>query len=226
VSAPDTHERTDVTVSAETWQQVEDRLAGAPAGPRVGRSMVRRIVLIAVAVAVVAGAAAGWLGADYLPGLDLPQAGADLPDWTFFVILPLMIAGPVCWVTAFVRGGGRFQSAISEPTLGLPRADRRRIGRMTRGQQPADPRHRTALIALADRRLSQSTSEFWLALGWTPFAFAQLLLNWPTWFGLLYALLTVFFLATLLRIVRKRRQWRAFLQQTEPRAGTEPTPAS
>lgn len=186
--------------------------------------MVRRVIVIGVAV--VAAATAGWLGAAYLPGLDLPQSGTDLPDWTFFVILPLMIAGPVCWVIAIVRGGGKFQSAISDPTLGLPRADRRRIERMARGKQPADLQHRTALVMLAGRRLSRSTSTFWLALGWTPFAFAQLLLNWMTWFGLPYALLTVFFLAMLLWTVRTRRQWRAFLQETEPSAGAEPTPAS
>lgn len=224
MSVPDAQDAPAATVSDETWQQVEDRLAGAPAGPRVRRSMVRRIIVIGVAV--VAAATAGWLGASYLPGLDLPQAGADLPDWTFFVILPLMIAGPVCWVTAIVRGGGQFQSALSDPMLGLPRADRRRIERMARGQQPADPQHRTALVALAGRRLGQSTSAFWLALGWTPFAFAQFLLNWATLFGLLYALLTVFFLAMLLWTVSKRKQWRAFLQETEPRAGGEPAPAS
>jgi hypothetical protein len=224
VSVPAAQDATATTVSDESWQQVEDRLTGAPAGPRVRRSMVRRIIVIGVAV--VAAATAGWLGAAYLPGLSLPQAGADLPDWTFFVILPLMIAGPVCWVTAIVRGGGKFQSALSDPTLGLPRVDRRRIERMARGQQPADPQHLTALVALAGRRLSQSTSTFWLALGWAPFAFAQLLLNWMTWFGLLYALLAVFFLAMLVWTVSKRRQWRAFLQETEPRAGAEPAPAS
>ncbi|MBF4605953.1 hypothetical protein [Curtobacterium sp. VKM Ac-1393] len=224
MSVPAAHNATHATLSDETWQQLEDRLAGTPAGPRVRRSTVRRIIVIGVAV--VAAATAGWLGAVWLPGLDLPQSGADLPGWTFFAILPLMIAGPVCWVTAIVRGGGNLQSAISDPTLGLARADRRRIERMARGRQPADLQHRTALVALAGRRINRSTSTFWLALGWTPFAFAQFLLNWGTWFGLLYALLAVFFLAMLLWTVRKRRQWRAFLQETEPRAGAEPTPAS
>ncbi|WP_148058333.1 hypothetical protein [Curtobacterium sp. PhB78] len=203
---------------------MEDRLAGAPVEPRVRRSMVRRVIWIVLAV--VAAVAAGWLSAEHLPRFELPSTGSGLPDWAFFVIVPLMIVGPVCWVIAIVRGGGQFQSAISDPTFGLPRADRRRIERMARGQRPADPQHRTALVTLAGRRLSQSTSTFWLALGWTPFAFAQLLLNWMTWFGLLYALLTVFFFAMLLWTVRKRRQWRAFLQETEPRAGAEPAPGS
>lgn len=224
MSVPAAQNAIDATVSDETWQQVEDRLAGAPAGPRVHRSMARRVIWIVLAV--VAAVAAGWLSAEHLPRFELPSTGSDLPGWAFFVIVPLMIAGPVCWVTAIVRGGGKFQSAISDPTLGLPRADRRRIERMARGKQPADPQHRTALVMLAGRRLSRSTSTFWLALGWTPFAFAQLLLNRMTWFGLLYALLTVFFLAMLLWTVRTRRQWRAFLQETEPSAGAEPTPAS
>jgi hypothetical protein len=224
VSTPAPHEFAGATVSEETWQQVEDRLTGAPVGPRVRRSMVRRVIWIVLAV--VAAVAAGWLSAEHLPRFDLPSTGSGLPDWAFFVIVPLMIVGPVCWVTAIVRGGGKLQSAISDPTLGLPRADRRRIERMARGRQPANPQHRTALVALAGRRINQSTSTFWLALGWTPFSFAQLLLNWMTWFGLLYALLAVFFLAMLLGTVRKRRQWRAFLQETEPRAGAEPTSAS
>lgn len=212
------------TVPDEVWQQLADRLAGAPTPPSARRSMTRRIVIMVV-VLVLAGLA-GYVAAAHLPQFDLPEPDGDLPPWAVVIVAVGFVTGMACLVTAFVRGGGvgGLSGINSEPTAGLRRADRRRVERMARGRAPAPAERVRLLAAIVDRRLRQSTAGLWFTLGFTLFESAQSLLNWPSWPGILHGVVCAAMLVMLLVLVRYRQQWRAFLQENRPRAGAEPTP--
>jgi hypothetical protein len=80
--------------------------------------------------------------------------------------------------------------------------------------------------ALAVNRLQQSAVTVLLAPGFVLLWAANLFDHEWAPSSLLQVIASVFFVTVLALTLRYRKQWRAFLQETEPRAGAEPTPAS
>lgn len=221
---PAAQNTTDVRVSEETWSLVADNIAGRPR-PKALMNRQR------LAVGVVVGAGLCLVLGFILGGV----AGAQIDDltgemrsgWPSAVGSVLIAGALVAWVIVFVRylrqGAPR---AWSTPTNGVPRRERQWIDRMIRGRAAFPADHVEELRSIASNRLQQSAFTVVLAPGfvllWAANVFDR---EWsPS--SLLQIVASVFFVTVLALTLRYRKQWRAFLQETEPRAGAEPTPVS
>lgn len=224
MSVPAAQNATDARVSEETWSLVADNLAGRPRPKALmNRQRWAVVVVVGAGLCLVLGFILGGVAGAQIDDL----TGEMRSGWPSTVGSVLIAGALVAWVIGFVRylrqGAPR---AWSTPTSGVPRRERQWIDRMIRGRAAFPADHVEELRSIASNRLQQSAFTVVLAPGfvllWAANVFDR---EWsPS--SLLQIVASVFFVTVLALTLRYRKQWRAFLQETEPRAGAEPTPVS
>ncbi|WP_182066173.1 hypothetical protein [Curtobacterium sp. ME12] len=214
----------DVRVSEETWSLVADNIAGRPRPKvRMNRQRWAVVVVVSAGLCMVLGFVFGGVAGAHVDDL----TGEMRSGWPSTVGSVLTAGALVAWVIGFVRylRQGAPQ-AWSTPTSGVPRRERQWIDRMIQGRAAFPADHVEELRSIADNRLQQSAFTVVLAPGFVLLWAANLFDHEWAPSSLLQIVASVFFVTVLVLTLRYRKQWRAFLQETEPRAGAEPTPAS
>lgn len=221
---PAAQDATDVRVSEETWSLVADNIAGRPHPKvRMNRQRWAVVVVVGAGLCMVLGLVFGGVAGVQMDDL----TGEMRSGWPSTVGSVLLAGALVAWVVGFVRylrqGAPR---AWSTPTSGVPRRERQRIDRMIRGRVAFPADHVEELRSIASNRLQQSAFTVVIAPGFVLLWAGNLFDHEWVPFSLLQIVAAVFFVTVLALTLRYRKQWRAFLQETEPRAGAEPAPAS
>ncbi|WIE72872.1 hypothetical protein [Curtobacterium sp. MCJR17_020] len=224
MSVPAAHNATHARVSEETWSLVADNIAGRPRPKvRVNRQRWAVVVVVGAGLCLVLGSILGGVAGAQIDDL----MGAMRSGWPSTVGSVLIVGALVAWVIGFVwyfrQGAPR---AWSTPTSGVPRRERQWIDRMIRDRAAFPADHVEELRSIASNRLQQSASTVVLAPGFVLLWAANVFDHEWAPSSLLQIVASVFFVTILVVTLRYRRQWRAFLQETEPRAGAEPAPAS
>jgi len=224
VPVPAAQDATDFRVSEETWSLVADNIAGRPHPKvRMNRQRWAVVVVVGAGLCMVLGLVFGGVAGAQLDDL----TGGMRSGWPSTVGSVLLAGALVAWVVGFVRylrqGAPR---AWSTPTSGVPRRERQRIDRMIRGRAAFPADHVEELRSIASNRLQQSAFTVVIAPGFVLLWAANVFDHEWAPFSRLQIIAAVFFVTVLALTLRYRKQWRAFLQETEPRAGAEPAPAS
>jgi MFS family permease len=224
VSAPNTQNAMEARVSEETWSLVADNIAGRPRPKvRMNRQRWALVVVAGAGLCLVLGFILGGVVGAQIDDL----TGEMRSGWPSTVGTVLLAAALVAWGIGFVRylrqGAPR---AWSTPTSGVPRRERQWIDRMIRGRAAFPDEHVDELRSTAVNRLQQSAVTVMLAPGFVLLWAANLFDHEWAPSSLLQVIASVFFVTVLALTLRYRKQWRAFLQETEPRAGAELTSAS
>jgi len=224
VAVPAAQDAADVRVSEETWSLVADNTAGRPRPKaRMNRQRWAVVVVVGAGLCMVLGFVFGGVAGAQIDDL----TGEMRSGWPSTVGSVLMAGALIAWVVGFVRylrqGAPR---AWSTPTSGVPRRERQWIDRMIRGRAAFPADHVEELRSIASNRLQQSAFTVVIAPGFVLLWAGDLFDHEWAPFSLLQIVAAVFFVTVLVLTLRYRKQWRAFLQETEPRAGAEPIPAS
>ncbi|MBT1675314.1 hypothetical protein [Curtobacterium aurantiacum] len=224
MSVPAAENATDVGVSEETWSLVADNIAGRPRPEvRMNRQRWAVVVVVGAGLCMVFGFFFGGVAGAQINDL----TGEMRSGWPSTVGSVLLAGALLAWVIGFVRylrqGAPR---AWSTPTSGVPRRERQWIDRMIRGRAAFPADHVEELRSIASNRLQQSAFTVVIAPGFVLLWAANVFDHEWAPSSLLQIVAAVFFVTVLALTLRYRKQWRAFLQETEPRAGAEPAPAS
>jgi hypothetical protein len=214
---------TTAAVADEEWATIERRLDGVPVDvPRAQRRarlalvlgvLIALVVIVVVVLFVVLGPDGSTSGGDSASRTG-DRDGVGVGE-TLLTVVSFVgtIAALVIWGVGFIRvsRGGGFPLWTKEPTLGVPRTERRTIERTMTGRIPPDPDHVPLLRRLAALRLEQSRWTTWFFSGWIPLSLGQAANAHESWLGLLQLSLAVLWVVLLVVLSARRRSWHTFI---------------
>lgn len=220
----------------EQWATIERRLDGVPGDvPRAQRRarlalvlgvLIALVVIVVVVLFVVLGSDGSPGGGDGASRTG-DRVGVGVGE-TLLTVVGFVgtIAALVIWSVGFIRVSrrGGFPLWTKEPTLGVPRTERRTIERTMTGRIPPEPDRVRVLRRLAALRLEQSRWTAWFFSGWIPLSLAQAANAHGSWLGLLQLSLAVLWVVLLVVVSARRRRWHTFIAD---HAGPgDPTPGT